>query len=121
MQDNLRKWGTGCLRRISSSEPFRDLIYCSPARGREREIAPHPSLKPQRFLRQIVRASLPLGQGTILDPFMGSGSTIAAAMACGVFGIGIESNDEYYAMAVRAIPPLSRLSVSNGAGDGADR
>ncbi|MGH9961771.1 MAG: site-specific DNA-methyltransferase, partial [Pyrinomonadaceae bacterium] len=59
VQDNLRKWKTGGLRRISPSEPFKDLIKSSPARKQEREIAPHPSLKPQNFLRQIVRASLP--------------------------------------------------------------
>ena len=29
VQDNLRKWGTGGLRRISDSEPFKDMIYSS--------------------------------------------------------------------------------------------
>ena len=60
VQDNLRKWKTGGLRRISEDEPFKDLIYASPARGVERQIAPHPSLKPQHFLRQLTRAALPL-------------------------------------------------------------
>lgn len=109
VQDNLRKWKTGGLRRISSSEPFKDLIPSSPARGYEREIAPHPSLKPQHFLRQIVRASLPLDGGTILDPFMGSGSTIAAAEACGLASIGLEVREEYYQMAVSVIPQLADL------------
>ena len=81
VQDNLRKWNTGGLRRISAEEPFKDLIQSSPTRGKEYEVAPHPSLKPQQFLRKIVRAALPLGKGIILDPFMGSGSTIAAASA----------------------------------------
>jgi site-specific DNA-methyltransferase (adenine-specific) len=111
VQDNLRKWGTGGLRRISGEEPFRDLIYSSTARRLEREIAPHPSLKPQHFLRQIVRASLPLGKGTILDPFMGSGSTIAAASALGLRSIGLEMNSEYFTMANRAIPRLAALQV----------
>lgn len=110
VQDNLRKWGTGGLRRISETEPFKDLIYSSPARGRERKLASHPSLKPQCFLRQIVRASLPLGKGTVLDPFMGSGSTIAAATAVGLKSIGIEVNDDYYEMAQAAIPQLAALS-----------
>ncbi len=74
-------------------------------------MAPHPSLKPQHFLRQIVRASLPLGEGTILDPFMGSGSTIAAATACGLRSIGLEVRQEYFAMAGTAIPRLSALKV----------
>jgi len=110
VQDNLRKWRTGGLRRISADEPFRDLIHSSPARGREREIAPHPSLKPQHFLRQIVRAALPFGEGVVLDPFMGSGSTIAAAAACGLSSVGIEVDAEYYELAKRAIPQLAALS-----------
>lgn len=111
VQDNLRKWRTGGLRRISPTEPFKDLIYSSPARGREREIAPHPSLKPQAFLRQIVRASLPLGQGTVLDPFMGSGSTVAAAEACGLVSIGLEIQKEYFDLAKNAIPQLAAISI----------
>ncbi len=111
VQDNLRKWKTGGLRRISDSEPFKDLIQSSPARRREREIAPHPSLKPQNFLRQIVRAALPLAEGTILDPFMGSGSTIAAATACGLNSIGLELRAEYFTMAQSAIPKLAELEV----------
>ena len=109
VQDNLRKWKTGGLRRISDSEPFKDLIQSSPARRREREIAPHPSLKPQNFLRHIARAALPLGEGTILDPFMGSGSTIAAATACGLKSIGLELRTEYFSIAKTAIPRLSEL------------
>jgi DNA modification methylase len=111
VQDNLRKWKTGGLRRISEAEPFKDLIQSSPARRRERAIAPHPSLKPQQFLRQIVRASLPLGEGIILDPFMGSGSTIAAATACGLKSVGLELRSEYFSMAESAIPKLAELEV----------
>ena len=111
VQDNLRKWGTGGLKRISSTEPFKDLIKSSPARKREREIAPHPSLKPQSFLRQIVRASLPLDKGIILDPFMGSGSTIAAATACGLTSIGLEIREEYFQTAKAAIPKLADLEI----------
>ena len=107
VQDNLRKWKTGGLRRISSDEPFRDVIYSSVARNGERSIAPHPSLKPQHFLRQLVKAALPLEEGIILDPFMGSGSTVAAATACGLESIGIESSSEYFKMACEAIPQLA--------------
>ncbi len=112
VQDNLRKWKTGGLRRISKDEPFRDLIYSSPARGAERAIVAHPSLKPQAFLRQIVRASLPLDEGIVLDPFMGSGSTIAAATACGIRSIGLEVNAEYFRMARKSIPALAALAIS---------
>jgi len=118
VQDNLRKWKTGGLRRISQNEPFKDLIYSLPARGVERTIAPHPSLKPQHFLRQLVRASLPLAKGIILDPFMGSGSTIAASEACGLHSIGLEVNPEYFSLALKAIPLLSGYSPSEANGNG---
>jgi site-specific DNA-methyltransferase (adenine-specific) len=63
VQDNLRKWGTGGFRRLSEDRPFGDVIESSPTRASERAIAPHPSLKPQGFLRQLVRGVLPLGKG----------------------------------------------------------
>ena len=116
VQDNLRKWKTGGLRRISEEQPFGDVIKSAPTRGIERDIAPHPSLKPQAFMRQIVRAALPLGEGIVLDPFMGGGSTIAAACAVGYRSIGIESDPEFYQMAVQAIPRLAVL-VPNGNGN----
>ena len=71
VQDNLRKWRTGGFRRPQPDKPFGDVIPSAPTRAQERELAPHPSLKPQSFLRQIVRAVLPLGEGVILDPFAG--------------------------------------------------
>lgn len=116
VQDNLRKWKTGGLRRISREAPFSDVIQSAPTRAEEREIAPHPSLKPQVFMRHIVRASLPLGAGVVLDPFMGGGSTIAAAVAVGYESIGVEIDPVFFEAAERAIPRLSRLKV-NGRGD----
>jgi len=113
VQDNLRKWKTGGLRRISNDQPFCDVVKSSPTRSGERDIATHPSLKPQAFMRQIVRAALPLGHGIILDPFMGGGSTIAAACAVGYKSVGIESDLEFYRMAVQAIPRLAALGIEN--------
>jgi site-specific DNA-methyltransferase (adenine-specific) len=111
VQDNLRKWKTGGLRRVSSERPFEDVIRSAPTRREERAIAPHPSLKPQAFMRQLVRASLPLGVGTVLDPFMGGGSTIAAALAVGYESIGIESDPVFYRMAEEAIPKLAEFDA----------
>ena len=111
VQDNLRKWKTGGLRRPEVAVPFKDLIFSSPARGQERDLSPHPSLKPQAFVRQLVRASLPLGEGVILDPFMGSGATIAAASRLGVYSIGVENDVEWFRMAEETIPLLAALEV----------
>ena len=114
VQDNLRRWGVGGLRRISDEQPFWDVIVCPPASKPEREIASHPSLKPQRLMRQLARAALPLGYGTILDPFMGSGSTVAAARAEGLHAIGVESSQEYYLLARRAVAELTEFPVDRG-------
>lgn len=109
--ENLRKWGTGALMRDSDERPFGDVIKSSPTSARERKIAPHPSLKPQAFMRAIVRAMLPLGTGTVLDPFAGSGSTLAAADHIGYRSIGIELDAAYYDMAASSISALSSLEA----------
>ncbi|MFN8985357.1 MAG: DNA methyltransferase [Burkholderiales bacterium] len=111
VQDNLRKWGTGGFRRPSDERPFGDVISSAPTRSAERRIAPHPSLKPQAFLRQLVRGVLPLGEGLVLDPFAGSGSTLAAAEAVGYQSIGIEKDREFFNIAKDAIPSLANLKV----------
>ena len=114
VQDNLRKWGTGGFRRPGPDKPFGDVIPSAPTRAQERELAPHPSLKPQAFLRQIVRAVLPLSEGVILDPFAGSGSSLAAANAVGYDSIGIEKDRAYFLMAKEAIPKLADYGVNGG-------
>ena len=111
VQDNLRKWRTGGFRRPQPDKPFGDVIPSAPTRAQERELAPHPSLKPQAFLRQIVRAVLPLGEGVILDPFAGSGSTLAAANAVGYGSVGVEKDRDYFLIAKEAIPKLTAYAV----------
>lgn len=110
-QDSLRDLATGGFRRPSPAQPFGDVIRSHPTPPREKRIAPHPSLKPQAFLRQIVRAALPLGAGVVLDPFAGSGSTLAAAEALGYESVGVEKDAAYVALATQAVPMLARLEV----------
>lgn len=109
VQDNLRKWKTGGFRRPSADKPFGDVIASAPTRKLERALAPHPSLKPQAFLRRIVRGVLALGEGVVLDPFAGSGSTLAAANGVGYESIGIEKDARYFELARSAIPRLTEL------------
>jgi site-specific DNA-methyltransferase (adenine-specific) len=110
--DNLRKWKTGALRRLSEDTPFLDVLKSGRTSEEEREIAAHPSLKPQHFMRQLVWASLPLGEGVVLDPFMGSGATIAAAEAIGYDSIGVEIDPQYFEMARTSIPKLAAIKVT---------
>jgi DNA modification methylase len=106
VQDNLRKWKTGGFRRPCADRPFGDVIPSAPTRKSERALAPHPSIKPQAFLRPLVRGALPLGEGILLDPFAGAGSTLAAAEAVGYQSVGIEKDPHYFAMARKGIPKL---------------
>lgn len=108
----LRRHQTGGLRRNPEGQPFSDVIASERTPQAERKIAPHPSLKPQSFLRQLAQAILPLGKGIIVDTFMGSGSMVAAALALDLTCIGIERHEEYYNLARRAIPRLSARKLS---------
>lgn len=111
VQDNLRKWRTGGFRRPDKNKPFGDVVESSPTNKRERSVAPHPSLKPQSFLRLLVRGALPLGEGVVLDPFAGSGSTLAAAEAVGYASIGLEKDEHYFDGACIAIPRLVTVPI----------
>jgi site-specific DNA-methyltransferase (adenine-specific) len=112
VQDNLRKWGTGGFRRISADKPFGDVIESAPTRAAERKLAPHPSLKPQAFLRKLVRGVLPLGEGVVLDPFAGAASTLAAAEAIGYLSVGVERDPEYFRLGSTSLPALAALRVA---------
>lgn len=62
----------------------------------------HPTVKPTELMRYLCRLVTPPG-GTVLDPFMGSGSTLKAAELEGFSAIGIELSAEYIAIAQRRI------------------
>ena len=58
----------------------------------------HPTVKPVDLMRHLVRLVTPPG-GTVLDPFLGSGTTALAAEMEGFAWIGIEKEAEYVAIA----------------------
>jgi site-specific DNA-methyltransferase (adenine-specific) len=109
--ENLRRWRTGGLRRTPDGRPFPDVLKSETPPANEEAVATHPSLKPQRFMRQIVWAALPLGEGVVLDPFMGSGSTVSAAVAVGYKAIGVEKQRDFFELAKSAVPKLAVLDV----------
>jgi site-specific DNA-methyltransferase (adenine-specific) len=111
VSDCLREFQTGGIRRYADGKPFEDVISSERTSRLERRVANHPSLKPQSLLRRLVYISLPAGKGIVADPFMGSGSTIAAGEAIGVCTIGIEKYRDYYEMASKSIPLLKNINT----------
>jgi site-specific DNA-methyltransferase (adenine-specific) len=62
----------------------------------------HPSEKPVDLLRQLIESSSILGE-TVLDPFMGCGSTLVAAQVEGRSAIGIEIEEPYCEIAAHRL------------------
>lgn len=62
----------------------------------------HPTEKPVELLRQLIEASSVLHE-TVLDPFMGSGSTLVAAKLEGRRAIGVETEERYCEVAARRL------------------
>jgi DNA modification methylase len=73
-------------------------FYTPKASAAERQGVTHPTVKPLDLMAYLCRLITP-PNGTILDPFMGSGTTIKAAMSEGFKAIGIERDPDYFAMA----------------------
>jgi len=76
--------------------------FAGDGRGRQTEHQPtqnhHPTVKAQKLMKYLIIMITPPG-GTVLDPFMGSGSTGVAAKSLGFKFIGIEKEPEYFEIA----------------------
>jgi site-specific DNA-methyltransferase (adenine-specific) len=70
-------------------------FYSAKASKEDRADSKHPTVKPINLMRWLIRMVTPPG-GTVLDPFAGSGTTLAAAVMEGFNAIGIEKEEEYY-------------------------
>lgn len=101
----LGPWGS----RSASGAPRSGVIKtnCSSA---EYLNGQHPHAKPVELLTNLIESSTT--QGTILDPFMGSGSTLRAAQTLGRSAVGIEIEERYCEMAAKrladAVLPITR-------------
>jgi site-specific DNA-methyltransferase (adenine-specific) len=84
-------------------------FYCPKVSKSERgENNTHPTVKPQELMKYLCRLVTPKG-GTVLDPFMGSGSTGMACKDEGFEFIGIEKEKEYFEIAEKRINSASPL------------
>jgi hypothetical protein len=84
------------FRKFKPEPPF---FYCKKTDITERgEGNNHPTVKPLRLMSYLCKMVTPSG-GTVLDPFMGSGSTGVAAITDGFHFIGIEKDPNYFQIA----------------------
>lgn len=84
-------------------------FYCAKASRSERgEGNIHPTVKPLALMRYLVRLVTRKG-GTVLDPFMGSGTTGIAAIQEGMEFVGIERDPHYLEIASRRIAEAKPL------------
>ena len=96
-EDNTIKLGLKEIRRtgFQDSGSAARYFYCPKASKTDREENNnHPTVKPTDLMRYLCRLITPKN-GTVLDPFMGSGSTGKAAILEGYNFIGIELSEEY--------------------------
>jgi len=85
-------------------------FYCPKVSKSERgEDNTHPTVKPQELMKYLCRLVTPKA-GTVLDPFMGSGSTGMAAKDEGFEFIGIEREKEYFEIAEKRISNYAPLT-----------
>jgi len=88
-------------------------FYCAKASKTDRGTDnSHPTVKPTELMRYLVRLVTPLG-GTVLDPFMGSGSTGKAAVLEGFHFLGIEQDRSYFKIATERIQNAFNAAATN--------
>lgn len=90
--DNFDKWGTGMIR--VSQNVLENVIHCEKPSRRERENNSHPTVKPLELMEKLVSVFCPDG-GVVLDPFLGSGTTMVAACNVGRYCVGCEKKENY--------------------------
>ena len=77
----------------------------------------HPTQKPEKLMAKLVLASCPKG-GTVLDPFLGSGSSAVTAKKLGRHFVGIEQNPRYCVWCEKRLELAEQNPAIQGYADG---
>lgn len=85
---------TGPANTYADTGTAARFFYCAKASKADRAGSKHPTVKPVALMQYLVRLVTP-PNGRVLDPFAGSGTTGAAALAEGVYATLIERDPEY--------------------------
>jgi site-specific DNA-methyltransferase (adenine-specific) len=92
-------WASNGPLDVKRNAPYMPGIFVAPPPTGEKRL--HQTEKPLALMRELVRICET--GGVVLDPFMGSGSTLAAAVLECFSYIGIEKDAHYYTVAQRRI------------------
>jgi DNA modification methylase len=85
---------------FSGSRDESNVLYCPPVQSMAKNGRVHPNEKPLKLLSRLL-SKCPAG--TVLDPFMGSGTTLRAAKDLGRRAIGIELEEKYCEIAAQRL------------------
>lgn len=88
--------------RINGNYHTKFTYYVTPLNQKEKKLYGHPTIKPTSIIDNLIINSCPEG-GTVLDPFMGSGSTGVSAINQGCNFIGYELEQKYFETAQQRI------------------
>lgn len=98
----------------SGSGSAARFFYCAKANKKDREEGNnHPTVKPTELMKYLIKLVTP-ENGTVLDPFMGSGTTGKAATSSGYSFIGIELDKQYFEIAQNRISKVENQSDPEG-------
>jgi hypothetical protein len=94
--------------RLGDSGGASRFFYCAKISTSERNagmgeaINNHPTVKPKKLMSYLIRMITPPG-GVVLDPFMGSGSTLISAKECGFKFVGVEQDNNYVQISMKRL------------------
>jgi len=113
---NVMHDGSGSIKELF--EDKSKYFYCAKTSKAERNQGLekkniHPTVKPIKLMKYLCRLITPKG-GTVLDPFMGSGSTGMAAKEENFDFVGIEKEEEYFNIATARIESVETKSTLEG-------
>jgi site-specific DNA-methyltransferase (adenine-specific) len=114
--ENWRKYRTGLIRTDFSERTQQGSIFRFP---KEKDGVPHPSVKPVKLMERLIEVYTLPGQ-TVVDPFLGSGSTAVAAVRTGRKFLGCDIDKGYVRLAQERVAGALREAENGSRPDGRD-
>jgi site-specific DNA-methyltransferase (adenine-specific) len=94
--ETIQETGLGPFKAILSDGSFQSNILEGFSKNRDEKFDDHCTIKPISLIKKLIELFLPKGENhTVLDPFAGTGTTLAASLELGYKAIGIEIEQRY--------------------------